>query len=164
MQSTSSRKSLVTIVIGMLCVAGAVALNKTGPSCFPGAWSCNQAPATTSTLGEENMSVAQAKSQVQHANETNFDSLVLKSDVPVLVDFYADWCGPCQRLTPILEELARETPDAKIVKVNVDHSPNLAAEYGVDSIPSLRVFKNGAVTEQLVGLANKSQLKSLISR
>ena len=110
------------------------------------------------------MSVAQAKSQVQHANETNFDSLVLKSDVPVLVDFYADWCGPCQRLTPILEELARETPDAKIVKVNVDHSPNLAAEYGVDSIPSLRVFKNGAVTEQLVGLANKSQLKSLISR
>ena len=110
------------------------------------------------------MSVAQAKSQVQHANEANFDSLVLKSDVPVLVDFYADWCGPCQRLTPILEELARETPDAKIVKVNVDHSPNLAAEYGVDSIPSLRVFKNGAVTEQLVGLANKNQLKSLISR
>jgi len=110
------------------------------------------------------MSVAQAKSQVQHANEANFDSLVLKSNVPVLVDFYADWCGPCQRLTPILEELARETPDAKIVKVNVDHSPNLAAEYGVDSIPSLRVFKNGAVTEQLVGLANKSQLKSLISR
>ena len=110
------------------------------------------------------MSVAQAKSQVQHANEANFDSLVLKSNVPVLVDFYADWCGPCQRLTPILEELARETPDAKIVKVNVDHSPNLAAEYGVDSIPSLRVFKNGAVTEQLVGLANKNQLKSLISR
>ena len=110
------------------------------------------------------MSFAQAKSQVQHANETNFDSLVLKSDVPVLVDFYADWCGPCQRLTPILEELAGETPDAKIVKVNVDRSPNLAAEYGVDSIPSLRVFKNGAVTEQLVGLANKSQLKSLISR
>ena len=110
------------------------------------------------------MSVAQAKSQVQHANETNFDSLVLKSNVPVLVDFYAEWCGPCQRLTPILEELARETPDAKIVKVNVDHSPNLAAEYGVDSIPSLRVFKNGAVTEQFVGLANKSQLKSMISR
>ena len=110
------------------------------------------------------MSVAQAKSQVQHASEANFDSLVLKSNVPVLVDFYADWCGPCQRLTPILEELARETPDAKIVKVNVDHSPNLAAEYGVDSIPSLRVFKNGAVTEQLVGLANKNQLKSLISR
>jgi len=110
------------------------------------------------------MSVAQAKSQVQHASEANFDSLVLKSSVPVLVDFYADWCGPCQRLTPILEELAGETPDAKIVKVNVDHSPNLAAEYGVDSIPSLRVFKNGAVTEQLVGLANKNQLRSLISR
>jgi len=164
MQTTSSRKSLAPIVFGVLCVAGAVAFSKKGSDCCPGGWLFDQSPATVSTQGEENMSVAQAKSQVQHANEANFDSLVLKSNVPVLVDFYADWCGPCQRLTPILEELARETPDAKIVKVNVDHSPNLAAEYGVDSIPSLRVFKNGAVTEQLVGLANKSQLKSLISR
>ena len=110
------------------------------------------------------MSVAQAKSQVQHANETSFDNLVLKSDLPVLVDFYADWCGPCRRLGPILEELAGETPDAKIVKVNVDDSPNLAAQYGIDSIPSLKVFKNGAVTGQFVGLACKSQLKSMISR
>ena len=110
------------------------------------------------------MSVAQAKSKVQHANETNFDSLVLKSDVPVLVDFYADWCGPCQRLAPTLEELAGETPDARIVKVNVEDSPNLAAQYGIDSIPSLKVFKHGAVTEQLVGPANKNQLKSMISR
>ncbi len=110
------------------------------------------------------MSVAHAKSQVQHANETNFDYLVLKSDVPVLVDFYADWCGPCRRLGPILEELARETPEARIVKVNVEDSPNLAAEYGVDSIPSLRVFKHGAVTEQLVGLVSKNELKSMISR
>jgi len=152
------------IVIGVLCVAGAVAFSKKGPSCFPGAWSCNRAPATTSTLGEENMSVAKAKSQVQHANETNFESLVLKSDMPVLVDFYADWCGPCQRLAPTLEELAGETPEARIVKINVEDSPNLAAQYGVDSIPSLKVFKHGVVTEQLVGLANKNQLKSMISR
>jgi thioredoxin 1 len=110
------------------------------------------------------MSVAQKNSQVHHANEANFDDIVLKSDVPVLVDFYADWCGPCQRLAPVLEELAAETPGARIVKVNVDHSPSLAAEYGVNSIPSLKVFKNGTVTDQLVGLASKSQLQSLLTR
>jgi thioredoxin 1 len=110
------------------------------------------------------MSVAQKNSQVHHANEANFDDIVLKSDVPVLVDFYADWCGPCQRLAPVLEELAAENPGARIVKVNVDHSPSLAAEYGVNSIPSLKVFKNGTVTDQLVGLASKSQLQSLLTR
>ncbi|MGO9112945.1 MAG: thioredoxin [Thermoguttaceae bacterium] len=110
------------------------------------------------------MSVAPTKSQVWHANEANFDSLVLKSDVPVLVDFYADWCGPCRSLGPVLEELASETPGARIVKVNVDDSPNLATEYGVDSIPSLRVFKSGSVTEQLVGLASKDELKAMVSR
>jgi thioredoxin 1 len=110
------------------------------------------------------MSVTQATSKVQHANEANFLDIVLKSDVPVLVDFYADWCGPCQRLAPVLEELAAENPGARIVKVNVDQSPSLAAEYGVNSIPSLKVFKNGTVTDQLVGLASKSQLQSLLTR
>jgi thioredoxin 1 len=62
------------------------------------------------------MSVTHSKSQVQHANEANFRKLVLESDVPVLVDFYADWCGPCQRLTPVLEELAAEDPGVRIVK------------------------------------------------
>jgi thioredoxin 1 len=82
----------------------------------------------------------------------------------VLVDVYADWSGPCRRLAPVLEELAAETPDAMIVKVNVDQSPNLAAEYGVDSIPSVKVFKNGVVTAQQVGLASKSQLRAMLTR
>jgi thioredoxin 1 len=110
------------------------------------------------------MSVTHAKPQVQHANDANFRNMVLKSEVPVLVDFYADWCGPCQRLAPLLEELAAETPGARIVKVNVDHSPALAAAYGVDSIPSLKVFKNGTITDQLVGLASKNQLRALLIR
>ena len=110
------------------------------------------------------MSFTRTPCHVQHASEDTFDSIVLKSSVPVLVDFYADWCGPCRSLGPTLEELAGETPEAKIVKVNVDDSPNLAAEYGVDSIPSLKVFKNGAVTRQFVGLACKSQLKSMLAR
>ncbi len=110
------------------------------------------------------MSVMQGNQQVIHADGKTFAQVVLDSKVPVLVDFYADWCGPCRRLAPILDELAAETPDAKIVKINVDHSPQLAAQYGVDSIPSLKLFKNGAVADELVGLASKNQLRALLSR
>jgi thioredoxin 1 len=119
---------------------------------------------TPSTLGERNMPITQAKSQVHHANEATFGNIVLKLNVPVLVDFYADWCGPCKRLAPILDELAAETPDAKIVKINVEDSPSLAAEYGVSSIPSLKVFRNGEVSDELVGLASKSQLRAMLDR
>jgi thioredoxin 1 len=116
------------------------------------------------SIGEQNMSITQTKSQVHHANEATFGNVVLKSNVPVLVDFYADWCGPCKRLAPILEELAAETPDARIVKINVEDSPSLAAEYGVSSIPSLKVFRNGEVSDELVGLASKSQLRAMLDR
>jgi thioredoxin 1 len=105
---------------------------------------------------------AKRAGEIQHADEANFERLVLNSDVPVLVDFYADWCGPCRMVAPVLEELARETTDAKIVKVNVDHSPQLAARYDINSIPSLKVFDDGTVTDQHVGLANKARLKKML--
>jgi thioredoxin 1 len=113
---------------------------------------------------KETMSIAQQRPAVLHANQANFDEQVLNSDVPVLVDFYADWCGPCKRLAPVLEELAAETPNARIVKVNIEHSPELAAQYGVESIPSLKVFKNGRVTDQVVGLAGKDRLQAMLTR
>jgi thioredoxin len=121
-----------------------------------------EASITPSTLGKQNMPITQAKSQVHHADEATFGNIVLKSNVPVLVDFYADWCGPCKRLAPILEELAEETPGVRIVKINVEDSPSLAAEYGISSIPSLKVFKNGEVSDELVGLASKSQLRAML--
>lgn len=118
----------------------------------------------TQTSREEPMSTSQQRPTILHATQADFDQQVLRSDVPVLVDFYADWCGPCQRLAPVLEELAAETSDAKIVKVNVEHSPELAAEYGVESIPSLKVFKNGRITDHAVGLASKARLRAMLVR
>jgi thioredoxin 1 len=112
---------------------------------------------------ENNMAtVSYHPGKVQHANEESFSQQVLRADVPVLVDFYADWCGPCQRLGPTLDEIARETPNARVVKVNVEDSPRLAARYGVDSIPSLKVFKNGEVVAEHIGLASKPQLQALL--
>lgn len=122
-----------------------------------------QSDTNTQRIGDATMLTAtKPQGKVHHANEANFAEVVLNSDVPVLVDFYADWCGPCRMIAPVLEELARESTDAKIVKVNVDHSPQLAARYGIDSIPSLRVFEDGKVVDEQVGLVNKAQLKKML--
>ncbi|NLF70695.1 MAG: thioredoxin [Candidatus Anammoximicrobium sp.] len=102
------------------------------------------------------------QAKVFHATESDFDALVLNSDVPVLVDFYADWCGPCRMIAPVLEELAQEASNARIVKVNVDTSPELAARYGIESIPSLKVFQNGNVVAEQVGLVSKAELKAML--
>lgn len=79
-----------------------------------------------------------------------------------MVDFYADWCGPCQMLAPLLEEVAKETTAAKIVKVNVDQDPELAERYRIEAIPSLLVFRNGKLTNRHTGLADEASLKQLL--
>ncbi len=99
---------------------------------------------------------------VQHVDESNFEQLVMQAKEPVLVDFYADWCPPCKALAPTLEELARDVPHVLIVKVDVDRNPNLAEKYGISSIPSLRVFRDGQVDRKLEGNASKKALKSLL--
>ncbi|MDQ6630147.1 MAG: thioredoxin [Verrucomicrobiota bacterium] len=96
---------------------------------------------------------------------TNFDNEVLKSSLPVLVDFWAEWCGPCKMIAPVLDELAGEFEGrAKIAKVNIDEHQNLAAEYGVRAIPTLLVFKGGQVAEQIVGMRSKRDLKSSLDK
>ncbi len=97
-----------------------------------------------------------------HVTTDNFEAEVLKSDAPVLVDFYADWCGPCKMLAPLVEQFAQENPQVKVCKINVDDQADLAMDYDVRSIPTLVVFKDGKEANRSVGLISKSQLENLI--
>ena len=99
---------------------------------------------------------------VLHITKENFEAEVLKSDKPVLVDFYAVWCGPCKMIAPILEEIASEREDIKVCKINVDEEPELAAKYQVVSIPSLFVIKEGEVTNQSLGARPKPQILEML--
>lgn len=92
----------------------------------------------------------------------NFEKEVLKSEKPVLVDFYADWCGPCNAMAPVIEELATELDGkAKVGKINVDENSDIAVEYNVMSIPTLIIFQNGKEEKRLVGLRDKEELLNL---
>lgn len=92
-------------------------------------------------------------------NESNFDEEVLGSDEPILVDFWATWCGPCLALTPIVEKLAEEVSGAKVGKVNVDENSDLAQKYAVSAIPTILFFKGGEVVERMVGLQTEEALR-----
>jgi thioredoxin 1 len=106
-----------------------------------------------------------AAENIVTATESNFNDEVLKSTTPVLVDFWAEWCGPCKMLGPVLDELAMEYGGkVKIAKVNIDDHQNLAAQYRVTAIPTLLVFKNGQVMEQMVGAKSKRDLKASLDR
>ena len=105
-----------------------------------------------------------AHSKNVHAfNQSNFESEVLKSDVPVLVDFTATWCGPCKALAPIVEKIADEFPGKiKVGKLDIDDSPNVTAKFGVRSVPTVIVFKGGQKSGQHVGLTNRDKLIALL--
>lgn len=97
-----------------------------------------------------------------HINKNNFHDEVVRSDRPVLLDFWAPWCGPCRMVGPILEEIAQERGDIKVGKVNVDEQPELASQFGVMSIPTLVVMKNGRIVNQVVGARPKDQILALL--
>ena len=92
----------------------------------------------------------------------NFDREVLKAEGTVLIDFWATWCGPCRMLSPIVDEVASERPDVKVGKINVDEQPELAQQFGIMSIPTLLVFKNGEKVQESVGLIPKEKVEALL--
>ena len=101
---------------------------------------------------------------VKLVNATDFENDVIKSDIPVIVDFFATWCGPCKMIAPILDQLADEfNGKAKIVKLDVDQSKEVAIQYGVKSVPTLVFFKDGEIADKVVGAQPKSELKSKIA-
>ena len=95
-------------------------------------------------------------------NNGNFEEEVIKSEMPVLVDFWAAWCGPCQMLAPTIDELAAELTEVKVCKVNVDENPELASRYKIMTIPSLLVFRNGEVVNRSIGVKTKKEIKEFI--
>lgn len=99
---------------------------------------------------------------VLNITKENFENEVLKSEKTVLIDFYADWCGPCQMVGPIVHEIAEERDDIKVGKINVDEQPELAAAFGVQSIPMLVVMKDGKISNQSIGAMPKAQILELL--
>lgn len=98
-------------------------------------------------------------------NDQNFDAEVLQSEAPVMVDFWAPWCGPCRMIAPLVEELAGEfAGSVKIGKVNVDDSPNTAASYGISSIPTIMIFKGGEVVDRFMGVQPKTRLVEALNQ
>jgi len=106
-----------------------------------------------------------AETSLLQVNDKNFTAKVLNADLPVLVDFWATWCGPCRSISPMVEELAVEfTGRVKVTKLNVDENPATPSQYGVRGIPTLILFKDGKIVDQIIGAVPKARLKALIEK
>lgn len=145
--------------IMILLVGGLAFYSMTrGPSC-PANTSRPAPPARLASPG-----VTQGYGTLVHADDSTFDQVVLQAKGPVLVDFYADWCGPCQRLAPVLEHVAANLTEGRIVKVDADRNPRVVAKYDVAALPTLLVFVDGQVVERAMGFHDEQEVRTLLQR
>ena len=149
----------------VVAVAGAAWLCRGSADC-PLVWALGRSlgDAHQAAPAEDQSASGATARGIEHADAATFEKAVLQSSVPVLVDFYADWCGPCRAMGPVLEELAEESPHARIVKINVDENEELATRYGIEAIPTLLLFKDGQIADKHLGLATKADLLAMLQR
>ena len=145
---------IFTLLVIILIIAS-IFINKKGIEYIQGSKNISNVETTINEKEENSM-------DVKKVNDETFEQEVLKSNIPVLVDFYADWCGPCKMLSPTVDEVAQENDDIKVVKVNVDESQNTAIKYQVMSIPTLVVIKNGNEVNRSVGVIDKEEVLNMI--
>lgn len=145
---------IFTLLVIILIIAS-IFINKKGIEYIQGSQNISSVETTINEKEENSM-------DVKKVNDETFEQEVLKSNIPVLVDFYADWCGPCKMLSPTVDEVAQENDDIKVVKVNVDESQNTAIKYQVMSIPTLVVIKNGNEVNRSVGVIDKEEVLNMI--
>jgi thioredoxin 1 len=164
MKDSSGNMAGLLVVGAVLVVAAITIASSMSDSSTEDATGGSAASSSESIVnGGDGMSTSTgSKGAVDHADASTFQSKVLNAQGRVLVDFYADWCGPCRMVGPVLEQIAQEHAGAQIVKVNVDNAASLATEYGIQSIPALLVFENGRVVDQHVGVASKARILAML--
>lgn len=146
---------IIFALLVIILIIASIFINKKGIEYIQGSQNISNVETTINEKEENSM-------DVKKVNDETFEQEVLKSNIPVLVDFYADWCGPCKMLSPTVDEVAQENDDIKVVKVNVDESQNTAIKYQVMSIPTLVVIKNGNEVNRSVGVIDKEEVLNMI--
>nr|6MZA_A Chain A, Thioredoxin [Rickettsia prowazekii str. Madrid E]6NUP_A Chain A, Thioredoxin [Rickettsia prowazekii str. Madrid E] len=131
----------------------------------PGSMSCYNEITTLLEFDSNDINTTQRINMVNNVTDSSFKNEVLESDLPVMVDFWAEWCGPCKMLIPIIDEISKELQDkVKVLKMNIDENPKTPSEYGIRSIPTIMLFKNGEQKDTKIGLQQKNSLLDWINK
>lgn len=157
---------IIFVLLVIVIVVSSIYINKKSQEYIQGGQAEDMLNVNNLTYTVEENTINQNEEEtsmsVIKVTDQNFEQEVLNSDMPVLVDFYADWCGPCKMLSPVVEEVAEENSNIKVVKVNVDESQKTAVKYQIMSIPTLVVIRNGNEVTRSVGIISKSEILNMV--